>query len=184
MRKIHCSGLPLAIAVVLAGQAGPARDAAAREVELRREALSLRHEAAEVFALGHVEGHLAEALAAVGDDAAARGQLATALEHLAEAGMDEAEPAAYPRRTLGLLELRAGHEAEAEAALTRALELWQAEPCDCRDAAEAQLGLAALYRRRADPRADDLQAAADQYFLPLGPEALAHRDRVLATLAR
>ena len=169
---------------LLAGQPGPARDAAAREVELRREALELRREPAEVFALGHVEGHLAEALAAIGDDAAARSQLAAAREHLAEAGMDEAEPGAYPRRTLGLLELRAGHEAEAEAALTRALELWQAEPCDCRDAAEAQLGLAALYRRRGDPRADGLQAAADQYFLPLGPEALAHRDRVLATLGR
>ena len=162
---------------LLAGEAALARDAAVRDGELAREA-------DEISDLGHVEGQLAEALATLGDDAAARARLAAALEHLGAAGMGEAEASAYPRRTLGLLELRAGHEAEAEAALTRALELWQAEPCDCRDAAEAQLGLAALYRRRGDPRADGLQAAADQSFLPLGPEALAHRDRVLATLGR
>ncbi|MBA3549953.1 MAG: hypothetical protein H0T76_26035, partial [Nannocystis sp.] len=160
---------------VLAGQAELARAAATREVELRLEA-------GQVFELGHVEGHLAEALAGLGDDAAARAQLTTALQHLGEAGMGEAEPSAYPRRTLGLLELRAGHEAEAEALLTRALELWQAEPCDCRDAAEAQLGLASLYRRRGDPRAEGLQTAADDYFLALGPEALGYRDRLLAKL--
>jgi len=162
---------------LLAGQPVAARAAATREVELRREA-------GELFALGHGEGHLGEALAALGDDEAARVQLRSAREHLAEVGADEAEPGAYPRRTLGLLELRAGREAEAEAALTQALALWQAEPCDCRDAAEAQLGLAALYRRRGDPRAEALQAAADGYFLALGPEAIAHRDRVLARIDR
>ena len=160
---------------VLAGQAGQALAAATHEVELRREA-------GQVFELGHVEGHLAEALAGLGDDPAARAQLTTAQQHLGEAGMGEAEPSAYLRRTLGLLELRAGHEAEAEAALTRALELWQAEPCECRDAAEAQLGLATLYRRRGDARAEGLQAAADDYFLALGPEALVYRDRLLAQL--
>ena len=120
---------------------------------------------------------------ALGDDAAARSWLATAFQHLEQGGMASAEPAAYARRTLGLLELRAGHEAEAEAAFTQALALWQAEPCECRDAAEAQLGLATLYRRRGDARAEGLQQAADQYFQALGPEALAYRDRVLASFA-
>lgn len=172
---------------LLAGDAALARDAATREVELRREALTLGDAAAraeDVFALGHVEGHLAEALTALGDDAAARGWLTTALQHLEQGGMGQAEPAAYARRTLGLLELRAGHEAEAEAAFTQALALWQAEPCGCRDEAEAQLGLAALYERRGDPRAGGLQLAADEYFQARGPEALAHRDRVRATFAR
>ena len=85
---------------------------------------------------------------------------------------------------LGLPQLERPRERGLGLGLVTGAQLEQAEPCGCRDAAEAQLGLAALYRRRADPRADDLQAAADQYFLPLGPEALAHRDRVLATLAR
>ncbi len=174
---------------LLAGQAAKARDAASREVELRGEAIVPAPDAVGgpdpelVFALGHVEGHLAEALAALGDDAAARSWLATAFQHLEQGGMASAEPAAYARRTLGLLELRAGHEAEAEAAFTQALALWQAEPCECRDAAEAQLGLATLYRRRGDARAEGLQQAADQYFQALGPEALAYRDRVLASFA-
>lgn len=169
---------------LLAGQTAKARDAATREVELHREAVVADHEPGNVFALGHVEGHLAEAFAVLGDDDAARTWLSTALQHLEEGGMGEAEPGAYPRRTLGLLELRAGHEAAAEAAFTQALALWQAEPCGCRDAAEAQLGLAALYRRRGDARAEGLQRAADQYFTALGAEALAYRDRVLATFAR
>lgn len=172
---------------LLAGDAALARDAATREVELRREAVAQAGAAAlaeDVFALGHVEGHLAEALTALGDDAAARIWLTTAAQHLEQGGMGQAEPVAYARRTLGLLELRAGHEVAAEAAFTQALALWQAEPCDCRDEAEARLGLAELYRRRADARADGLQRAADEYFQARGPEALAHRDRVRATFAR
>jgi len=124
--------------------------------------------------------HLGEALAYLGDASGARARLDGALRHFATLGEDAAQDTAYAHRTLGLLALRGRREAEAEAALTRAIGLWEAQPCDCRDAAEAKLGLAVLLARRGDPRAPALRSAADAFFNPLGAEAIAHRDRVVA----
>ena len=160
---------------LLAGQPEPARAAAAREVEIFR----LHGDALE---LARAETHLGEALTALGDAESGRAQLHAALQRFTAAGAGEAEDTAYIHKTLGLIALRAGDDAGAEAALNRALALWQAEPCGCRDFAEAQLGLAALYARQGDPRAPALRAGADEFFLPLGSEAIAHRDRVTASL--
>ena len=161
---------------LLAGEPEPARAAAAREVEIFRLD-------GDELELARAETHLGEALAALGDAGSADAQLVAALERFASAGAGASEDTAYAHKARGLIALRAGDELAAEAALTRALALWQAEPCGCRDAAEAELGLAALYARRGDPRAPGLRAAADDFFLPLGAEALAYRDRVVASLA-
>ena len=128
------------------------------------------------------ETHVGEALVHLGDAPKARAQLEAALQHFTEQGAGESQDTAYVHRSLGLLALRERDDAAAEAALTRALALWAAEPCGCRDAAEAQLGLAALLARRGDARAPALRSAADAFFSPLGAEAIAHRDRVVALI--
>ena len=160
-------------AELLAGSLPRARLAAAREVELFQAD-------GDPLALARAETHLGEALAVLGDSQAAHARLGSALQRFTDAGAGLAEDTAYAHKTLGLLALREGREAEAEASLTRALGLWDAQPCECRDAAEARLGLAALLARRGDPRGPQLRAAADAFFTPLGDEAIAHRDRVVA----
>ena len=158
---------------LVAGAPREARLFATREVELLREA-------DDAMAAARAEVHLGEVLMYLGDAPAARAQLEAALQHFAELGGAATQDTAYARKALGLLALRGRDEATAEAALTGALALWDAEPCGCRDAAEAQLGLAVLLGRRGDAGAPALRSAADAYFKPLGAEAIAHRDRVVA----
>ncbi len=158
-------------AELLAGSPDQARLAAAREVALFQAD-------GDPLALARAETHLGEALAVLGDSKAARAQLGAALQRFTAAGAGAAEDTAYAHKTLGLLALRERQDVEAEAALTRAIALWDAQPCECRDAAEARLGMATLLARQGDPRAPALRTQADAFFLPLGTEALAHRDRV------
>ena len=160
-------------AELLAGSPDQARLAAAREVALFQAD-------GDPLALARAETHLGEALAVLGDSKAARAQLGAALQRFTAAGAGAAEDTAYAHKTLGLLALRERRDSEAETSLTRALALWDTQPCGCRDAAEARLGLATLLARRDDPRAAALGAEADAFFSPLGDEALAHRDRVAA----
>ena len=162
-------------AALIAGEAMAARTSATREVELYREA-------EDALPAARAETHVGEALVHLGDAPKARAQLDAALQHFTEQGAGASQDTAYVYRSLGLLALRERDDAAAEAALTRALALWAAEPCGCRDAAEAQLGLAALLARRGDPRAPALRSAADAFFSPLGAEAIAHRDRVVALI--
>ena len=159
-------------AAILAGEPAAARMSATREA-------LLFHEADDALAVARAETHVGEALVYLGDAPAARAQLAAALQHFGEQGAGAAEDTAYAHKALGLLALRGGDEMGAEAGLTRALGLWEATPCDCRDAAEAQLGLAALWARRGDPRAAALRSAADAFFAVRGAEAVVHRDRVV-----
>ncbi len=120
-----------------------------------------------------------EALLWSGEDAAAVQAFTAALAVVDEAALPQPDDtAAYAYKGLGLRALRAGALKEATRSLEQATALWQATPCDCRDEAEAQLALAAVYERQGDARGPALRAAGEQFFARHGAGAEGHRGRL------
>jgi hypothetical protein len=160
-------------AELLAGAPQQARIAAAREVALFQAD-------GDPIALARAETHLGEALAVLGDSKAARAH--STRRCAASPKPAPARPRTRPTRSRPSACSRCASatsargrgraDAGARAVGRAAVRL----PRRRRGA----LGLGALLSAAATPRGPALRAEADAFFSPLGAEAIAHRDRVVA----
>jgi predicted Ser/Thr protein kinase len=157
---------------LLAGRPDEARRIAA-------EALAAIGTDAPLVDRAMARARLGEALLWLAEDDAAGREFTAALTAVAAAVLPAGDDtAAYAYKGLGLRALRAGSASDAAEALARATALWQASPCDCRDAAEAELGLAAAYAALGDARGPALRTSGERFFAGHGDEAKAHQGRL------